>query len=85
MDLGFVTHATHTNSRLVYLSHTISPDKRSLTIHAPPSGDVYPPGPGWLFVVIDGVPSVGKKVMVGDGSGPLVDLDARSKGRKFDG
>ncbi|KAF8163569.1 copper radical oxidase [Crassisporium funariophilum] len=71
MDLGYVTHATHANSRLVYLKnlHKIG----GLTVHGPPNGNVYPPGPGWLFVVVDGVPSEGMKIMVGDGRGPPVD------------
>ncbi|QRW11955.1 glyoxal oxidase [Ceratobasidium sp. AG-Ba] len=67
MDLGFVTHSVHMNSRLVELDCTPSPDGRSLTIHAPPSGLVYPPGPGWIYILADGVPSSGKKMMVGDG------------------
>ena len=76
MDFGFVTHAVHANSRLVYLSSTLSSDRRTLTLEAPSSGEVYPPGPGWLFVVVDGVPSIGYQVMVGDGAGPPVDHKA---------
>ncbi|KAF8319285.1 copper radical oxidase [Clavulina sp. PMI_390] len=73
MDLGFVTHGVHMNSRLVFLTCSLSPDRASLIVSGPPSGGVYPPGPGWLYVVVDGVPSVGRKVMVGDGAGPPVD------------
>lgn len=78
MDLGFVTHAVHANSRLVYLEYTI-PDIRDgstggdvLSITSPPNGGVYPPGPAWLFVVVDGVPSAGRRVLIGDGRGPPV-------------
>ncbi|KAI0034516.1 copper radical oxidase [Vararia minispora EC-137] len=76
MDLGYVTHAVHANSRLVYLQVSVSDDKQKLTITGPPSGDVYPPGPGWLYVVAGGVPSVGRKIIVGDGHGPPVDQGA---------
>ncbi|KAG8740868.1 hypothetical protein FRC10_003823 [Ceratobasidium sp. 414] len=70
MDLGFVTHSLHMNSRLVELKSTVASDGRSLTVHAPPSGLVYPPGPGWIYVLADGVPSTGRKLMVGDGGNP---------------
>ncbi|KAF8599754.1 copper radical oxidase [Ceratobasidium sp. AG-I] len=70
MDLGFVTHSVHMNSRLVELECKLAGDGRSLTIHAPPSGTVYPPGPGWIYVLADGVPSVGRKLMVRDETTP---------------
>ena len=72
MDLGFVTHAVHANSRLVYLVSSISSDLMTISITGPPNGGVYPPGPGWLFVVVDGIPSEGKWVIVGDGRDPPV-------------
>ncbi|KAH9483904.1 Aldehyde oxidase GLOX [Psilocybe cubensis] len=74
MDLGFVTHAVHANSRLVYL--LFSYQNGVFAIQGPPSGNVYPPGPAWLYIVVDGVPSEGRKVMVGDGGGPPVDENA---------
>ena len=79
MDLGYVTHAVHANSRLVYLNSSTSSDGTSMTITAPPNGQVFPPGPGWLFLVVDGVPSEGIKVMVGDGESPPVDEGAWQK------
>lgn len=78
MDLGFVTHGVHANSRLVYLRVTISSDDE-LTIIGPPDGNIYPPGPGWIYVVVDGVPSAGVKVLVGSGASPNVDEGARRK------
>ncbi|KAI0647349.1 copper radical oxidase [Trametes meyenii] len=78
MDLGYVTHAVHANSRLVYLESALSDDQETLTITGPPNGNVYPPGPGFIYVVVDGVPSVGVKVLVGDGKGPAVDEGARN-------
>ncbi|KAA1469197.1 copper radical oxidase [Dentipellis sp. KUC8613] len=73
MDLGYVTHAVHANTRLVYLVASLSDDKQTLTVTGPPNGNVYPPGPGWIYVVADGVPSVGVKIMVGNGQSPPVD------------
>ncbi|THU84799.1 copper radical oxidase [Dendrothele bispora CBS 962.96] len=75
MDLGFVTHANHANQRLVYLPFTTD-DRGRIYASGPPNGGVYPPGPGWLYVIVDGVPSKGIKVIIGDGSGPKVDHDA---------
>ena len=48
-------------------------DGRTLTIQAPPRPDIFPPGYGWIYVVADDVPSEGKRVMVGDGRGLLLD------------
>ena len=79
MDFGFVTHAVHANSRLVYLVAELGEDGHTLTITGPPNGGVYPPGPGWLCVVAGNVPSRAVKVMVGDGQGPPVDHDAIEK------
>lgn len=63
MDLGFVTHGVHANSRLVYLVNSVISDNE-ITVTAPPGGDIYPPGPGWIYVVVDGIPSAGVKVMI---------------------
>ena len=85
MDFGFVTHAVHANSRMVYLKATSLNDD-ILTVRGPPNGNVYPPGPGWLHVVVDGIPSKGMKVMVGSGKGPAVDETALRKfvSQRFD-
>jgi len=72
MDLGFVTHGVHANSRLVYLVNSVVADDE-IRVLGPPNGEIYPPGPGWVYVVVDGIPSVGVKVMVGNGEGPPVD------------
>ncbi|KAI0723941.1 copper radical oxidase [Cerioporus squamosus] len=76
MDLGYVTHAVHANSRLVYLENSLSDDKSTLTITAPPNGNIYPPGPGFIYVVVDGVPSRGVRLLIGDGQSPPVDRQA---------
>jgi hypothetical protein len=79
MDLGYVTHGTHANSRLVYLRSTLSEDKKKLKITGPPNGNIYPPGPGWLYLIVNEIPSKAVKVMIGDGRGPLIDIKAWEK------
>lgn len=82
MDLGFVTHGVHSNSRLVYLVNSVITDDE-ISVTGPPNGEIYPPGPGWIYAVVDGVPSVGVKVMVGSGEGPPVDETAISRCSSF--
>ena len=79
MDLGYVTHAVHANSRLVYLTSTLSDDKTTLTVAGPPNGNIYPPGPGFVYLVVDGVPSTGSRLLVGDGQSPATDQAALQK------
>ncbi|CAE7085530.1 unnamed protein product [Rhizoctonia solani] len=67
MDLGFVTHSVHMNSRLVELECKLASNGRTLTVSSPPSGTVYPPGPAWIYILAGGVPSAGKKLIVGNG------------------
>jgi hypothetical protein len=70
MDLGFVTHAVHANSRLVFVPTAASRDGSLLSITAPPNAGTYPPGPTFLFVVVDGIPSEAIKLILGDGASP---------------
>jgi hypothetical protein len=84
MDLGFVTHAVHASSRLVWLKATVQTESTSdrvwqLEVSSPPHGGVYPPGPGWLYVTVNDVPSKGVRIMVGDGGDPPFDADALQK------
>ena len=78
IDLGYVTHSVHANSRLVYLK-IVSRQDGTLTVEGPPNSGVYPPGPGWLFVVVGGVPSKGMRIMIGDGLDPPFDQGAFDK------
>ncbi|KAH7913989.1 putative copper radical oxidase [Hygrophoropsis aurantiaca] len=48
-------------------------DGTTLAVTGPPDGNIYPPGPGWIYVVVDGIPSTGAQIMIGDGKGPVVD------------
>ncbi|KAJ7777056.1 glyoxal oxidase N-terminus-domain-containing protein [Mycena metata] len=74
MDLGFATHGVHMDQRLVQLVSTLSADKKTLTVKAPPTGPIYPPGPAYLYVVTAaGAPSFGHKTLVGTGASPPVD------------
>ncbi|KAJ6471925.1 glyoxal oxidase N-terminus-domain-containing protein [Mycena sanguinolenta] len=77
MDLGFSTHGVHMDQRLVQLVSTLSADKTTLTVKAPPTGAIYPPGPAYLYVVTNtGAPSFGHKTIVGTGASPPVDEGA---------
>ena len=77
MDFGYVTHAVHANSRYVELVSSMRDN--TVTANGPQNGNIYPPGPGWLFVVVDDVPSKAIKVMIGDGTGPEVSETAIAK------
>jgi hypothetical protein len=79
MDLGFSTHALHMDHRFVKLESSLSYDKKTLTVTGPPTTRIYPPGPGFLYVVADGVPSFGRKTMIGSGASPPVDQGAIDK------
>ncbi|KAF5352136.1 hypothetical protein D9758_009234 [Tetrapyrgos nigripes] len=63
MDLGFSSHAFHSSSRLVFLEFTLSEDKKTLKMTAPPNNRVYPPGPAWLYITVDDVTSNGAQIM----------------------
>ncbi|THH26759.1 hypothetical protein EUX98_g7431 [Antrodiella citrinella] len=68
---GFSTHAMNMGQRYVQLenSYTINVDGTA-TLHVsqvPPNAAILAPGPALLFVVVNGVPSIGVPVMVGSG------------------
>ncbi|KAJ7291038.1 glyoxal oxidase N-terminus-domain-containing protein [Mycena rebaudengoi] len=68
MDFGFITHSVHMDQKLVKLVSTLSGTQ--LTVQGPPSALVYSPGPGWIIVMADGIPSVAQQVMIGSGANP---------------
>ncbi|CAE7186371.1 unnamed protein product, partial [Rhizoctonia solani] len=76
MDLGFSTHGVHMDMRMVKLKCTLSSNRKSLTITGPPNAAIYPPGPAWLYVVHNGVPSKAQKVLIGNGGSPPVNQGA---------
>ncbi|KAG8797387.1 hypothetical protein FRC18_008971 [Serendipita sp. 400] len=53
------------------LDHTFTTNAAGgATLHvsqAPPNAAIMQPGPAWFFVVVNGVPSVGVRVMIGSG------------------
>ncbi|KAH9915157.1 copper radical oxidase, partial [Epithele typhae] len=68
---GFSTHAMNMGQRMLELEMTYTAQTNgSATLHVaqmPPNAAMFPPGPALLFVVVNGVPSVGVQVMVGSG------------------
>ncbi|KAJ7120963.1 glyoxal oxidase N-terminus-domain-containing protein [Mycena epipterygia] len=77
MDFGFITHSVHMDQKLVKLVSTWQGSQ--LTVTGPPSAPVYSPGPGWIIVMADGVPSVAQQVMIGTGASPPEDDAAIAK------
>jgi hypothetical protein len=64
---GFVTHSLHMGHRMVYCDFTgfaAGALPQSLTVTPPPNHNITPPGYYVLWVVADGVPSMGQFVMV---------------------
>jgi len=70
MDLGFHTHAVSLDSRHVGLVSRYNTLTMTLTVTGPPNAFIYPPGPAFLYVLADGIPSNGTKVMIGSGANP---------------
>jgi len=68
---GYSTHAMNMGQRFLQLNntYTINSDG-SATLHVsqmPPNAAIFPPGPAFVFCVVNGVPSQGGMVMVGNG------------------
>ncbi|WWD22747.1 hypothetical protein CI109_107240 [Kwoniella shandongensis] len=69
---GFSTHAINFGQRYLELATTYTKNAQTgeVTIHAsqmPPNSNVFQPGPAMIFLVVDGVPSEGKMIMIGSG------------------
>ncbi|KAJ8518572.1 hypothetical protein ONZ45_g4373 [Pleurotus djamor] len=81
IDLGFATHTVHMDHKFVELRSTLSRDGKTLRITGPANARLFSPGPGFIYVVTDqGVPSVGKRIMIGPpGAQPPVDPGAVAK------
>ncbi|BGP53479.1 hypothetical protein JCM8202_001123 [Rhodotorula sphaerocarpa] len=75
LDVGYSTHGVHMSQRWVELDAELGPSGR-LNIKGPVNTGLYPPGPGWLVVLADTIPSVMQKVMVGPGASPPVSQSA---------
>ncbi|KAI1795615.1 copper radical oxidase [Ganoderma leucocontextum] len=68
---GFSTHTMNMGQRMLQLGSTYTGNgDDSATLHVsqmPPNPATFPPGPALAFVVVNGVPSVGVQVMIGNG------------------
>jgi hypothetical protein len=69
---GFSTHAMNMGQRYIQLNNTYTVQQNgSITLHVsqvPPNPNLIQPGPAFLFVVVNGVPSNGAYVIVGSGN-----------------
>ena len=69
---GFTTHAMNMGQRFMQLNNTYTVNRNgSITLHVsqpPPNPNILQPGPAFLYVCIDGIPSTGKLVIVGNGA-----------------
>jgi len=64
---GFVTHSLHMGMRAVVLDTigwVAGKITQTLQVSMPPNGNVAPPGPYMLFVLVDGIPSIGQFISV---------------------
>ncbi|TGZ80458.1 DUF1929-domain-containing protein [Ascodesmis nigricans] len=64
---GFVTHSVHMGHRMAFLDVSgwvAGRTQQTLTVRGPPNRNVAPPGDAVIYVVVDGVPSVGKIVRI---------------------
>ncbi|CAE6537759.1 unnamed protein product [Rhizoctonia solani] len=76
MDLGYSTHGVHMDMRMVKLKCTLSSNRKNLVITGPPNAAIYPPGPAWVYVLVNGVPSKAQRVLIGTGASPPVNQAA---------
>lgn len=63
---GFSTHGFNMGQRMLELRSQTSGNQLKVA-QAPNNPALFAPGPALAFVVVDGVPSIGKHVMVGNG------------------
>ncbi|KAH9973673.1 glyoxal oxidase [Lactifluus volemus] len=68
---GFTTHAMNMGQRILQLNNTFTVrDNGTIILHTaqlPPVPSLFQPGPAFLFVTINGIPSNGTYVLVGNG------------------
>ncbi|KAF8273402.1 glyoxal oxidase [Lactarius quietus] len=69
---GFSTHAMNMGQRIMQLNNTYTVDSNGTiilhTAQLPPNANLFQPGPAFLFVTINGIPSNGTYVIIGSGS-----------------
>lgn len=68
---GFTTHAMNMGQRLLQLNNTYTVNSdSSITLHVaqpPPNAALFQPGPAMMFTVVNGIPSNGSWLIVGNG------------------
>ena len=68
---GFTTHAMNMGQRIMQLNNTYTVQSNgSIILHTaqlPPNANLFQPGPAFLFVNVNGIPSNGTYVIVGSG------------------
>jgi Domain of unknown function (DUF1929) len=68
---GFTTHAMNMGQRILELNYTYTVESNgTLILHSaqlPPNPNLFQPGPAMLFVTINGIPSNGTFVIIGNG------------------
>jgi Domain of unknown function (DUF1929) len=68
---GFTTHAMNMGQRIMQLNNTYNVQANGTiilhTAQLPPNPNLFQPGPAFLFVTINGIPSNGTYVIVGNG------------------
>ncbi|VDB96307.1 unnamed protein product [Peniophora sp. CBMAI 1063] len=69
---GWTTHAMNMGQRMLQLNNTYSVSSDgTMTYHVaqlPPNANLFQPGPAYVWVTIDGIPSNGTYVIVGSGN-----------------
>ncbi|KAJ7343332.1 DUF1929-domain-containing protein [Mycena albidolilacea] len=69
---GWTTHGMNMGQRYLQLQNTYTVSSNGdLTLHVaqlPPNPNLFQPGPAWLYVVVNGIPSNGTSVLVGSGA-----------------
>ena len=64
---GFVTHSVHMGHRMIYLDvrdFVPGQAEQLIAVDMPPNNNIAPPGPYVVYVVCDGVPSVGQFISI---------------------
>ncbi|EEB93735.1 hypothetical protein MPER_07572, partial [Moniliophthora perniciosa FA553] len=79
---GWTTHAMNMGQRYLQLNNTFTVNNDgSLILHTaqmPPNANIFQPGPAWVYVVVNGIPSKGTYVIVGSGNVEAQTLSAAS-------
>ncbi|KAJ8514511.1 hypothetical protein ONZ45_g7965 [Pleurotus djamor] len=88
---GFTTHAMNMGQRYLQLNNTYTVNSDgTILLHvsqAPPNPNIFQPGPAFLFVTINGIPSNGTSLIVGNGQvgqQPVLTAAALPESKKAD-